>query len=131
MAELVAEGMGLLERDDRRRVESLLADGLRRAPAASELHLLEGMLRQLQGRYDDALRSFGRAIYCDATCSLAWFHRAAVLDAQGHHGRAAGDYATAARCLRRDDPHRWDAFLESMGHDALTRHCEQQSAVLR
>jgi len=130
LAEVVADAQGLLDRDHLTDLEGLLVDALRRSPAEAQLHLLMGMLRQRQDRADDAVQSFGRAIYCDAGCSLAWFYRAAVLEAEGDKERAAVDYGTAARCFRRDPADRWDPFLESMGHDAMTRLCEERATGL-
>jgi chemotaxis protein methyltransferase CheR len=130
VAELVAAAQGMFERDELEALERLIRGTLAVDPSLPELHLLLGMLRQRQGRPDDAVASFSRAIYCDATFSLAWFYRAAVLDERGELDKAAGDYSTAARCLARDPRHRWDQFLESMGHEALVRHCEERSANL-
>jgi Flp pilus assembly protein TadD len=108
----------------------LLAEGMKRSPATADLHLLQGMLRQRQARHEDAIDSFSRAIYCDATFSLAWFYRAAVLELKGDDQRAASDYQTAARCFRHDPPERWDVFLESMGHEAMVRLCDERAATL-
>lgn len=130
LAELVAAAQGMLERDDLATLETILEVNLAALPSTPELHLLLGILRQRQGKADEAAASFSRAIYCDASCSLAWFYRAAVLDVQGAAEKAAGDYSTAARCLARDPAQRWDQFLESMGHQALIRHCQERSAAL-
>lgn len=131
VAEIVAAAQGYLERDALAALEEILSDGLARAPSASELHLLMGILRQRQQRDDEAVVSFGRAIYCDATCSLAWFYRAAIHAQRDQFERAATDYATAARCFARDVPQRWDHFLESMGHQALIRYCEERAESLK
>ena len=130
MAELVATANGLLEREDLGALDLLLSQAIRDAPTTSELYLLKGMLHERQGRSAEAESSFGRAIYCDATCSLAWFHRAVLLERRGERERAAVDYETASRCFARDDARRWDLFLESMGHGALARHCQERATVL-
>jgi chemotaxis protein methyltransferase CheR len=130
VAELVATACGLLERNEGDVLDELLDEGLARAPSTAELHLLQGILRQRQGDDEAAESGFGRAIYCDPTCSLAWFYRASVFEARQEPLRAASDYATAAGCLARDRLDRWDQFLELMGHEGLIRHCRERAAAL-
>lgn len=130
LSEVVATAQGHLERGQVDEVVSLVAAAIERAPTEASLHFLLGSAQQRLGADDDALASFGRAVYCDPQFSLAYFYRATLLEALGERDQSLIDYKNALRYLEADHEGKWDGYLESMSHDALIQLCADKVGLL-
>lgn len=124
LAEVVATAQGHLERGQVEEVARLVSVAIEKAPTEASLHFLMGTAEQRLGDDDQALESFGRAVYCDPEFSLAYFYRATLYEALGKREQALIDYRNALRYLEADNEGKWDGYLESMRHDALVQLCE-------
>jgi chemotaxis protein methyltransferase CheR len=122
--EIVAAAQGLLEKGEAEAALRLVDRHLVSFPTEAPLHFLRGSALHVEGREDDAVTAFSKAIYCDARFSLAYFYRGSVYESQGRPDLAARDFAAAARLLRQDPPGRWEPYLESMSHHQLVEVCE-------
>lgn len=123
LAEVVATAQGHLERGQVEEVVELVSAALGRAPTEAALHFLLGSAEQRLGQDDAARASFDKAVYCDPTFSLAYFYRAMLMEAGGEEAQALLDYRNALKHLEEDHEGKWDGYLESMSHDALTQLC--------
>lgn len=130
VAEVVATAQGHLERGQVEEVDRLVSAAIERAPTEASLHFLLGSAEQRLGEDDDALASFGRAVYCDPEFSLAYFYRATLHEALGERDQALIDYRNALRYLEADHEGKWDGYLESMSHDALIQLCADKVGLL-
>lgn len=130
LAEVIATAQGHLERGQVEEVSRLVSAAIERAPTEASLHFLLGSSEQRLGDDDDALASFGRAVYCDPEFSLAYFYRATLHEALGERDQALIDYRNALRYLEADHEGKWDGYLESMSHDVLIQLCADKVGLL-
>lgn len=130
VSEVIATAQGHLERGQVEEVVRLIAVALERAPTEAALHFLLGTAEQRLGHESAALTSFGRAVYCDPAFSLAYLYRGMLLEERGECSQALLEYRNALSRLQSDHLGKWDAYLESMNHEALVHLCADKINAL-
>ncbi|MDO8736897.1 MAG: CheR family methyltransferase [Thermoleophilia bacterium] len=102
----------------------LLLDSLKRNGDTAEAHFLLGIAYERKNDLEMAAESFRRAIFCDGTHSLAYFHLANMLERLGSFKGAVKEYRKAVKALKEDSPGRWEIDLDAFDDEALMNLCE-------
>lgn len=115
-------------RDGSERALEVAKDALLRHPLAPALHHLHALLFSSLGRFDEAARAAGRALFLDSRLAMTHFVLGSVLHRQGDLGGAARAYRNARDLCRALDD---DAFVELSDGEPARALAEAAEAQLR
>lgn len=101
-----------------------LNDAAKRNGDTVEVHFLLGLAHERRNDLELAVEAFRRAICCDNTYSLAYFHVANAMERLGRFKSAVKEYRNAAKALKQDQPSRWELDLDAFDIDSLVNLCE-------
>jgi chemotaxis protein methyltransferase CheR len=90
----------------------------------AESYYLLGLAREKLEDYTGASDAFSKAIYCDDSHSLSFFHLANVLEQLGRLKEAVREYRNASKSLSGDAPDRWEQDLEAFDLESLVDLCQ-------
>ncbi len=102
----------------------LLNDAVKQNGDTVEVHFLLGLAHERGNDLELAVEAFRRAICCDNTYSLAYFHVANAMERLGRCKSAVKEYRNAAKALKQDQPGRWEFDLDAFDIDSLVNLCE-------
>ncbi|MHB0914075.1 MAG: CheR family methyltransferase [Thermoleophilia bacterium] len=89
-----------------------------------ECHFLLGLAQEKLEDHEAAIASYRKAVYCDSSHSLAFFHLANLLEQTGKLKLAVREYRNAANCLASDPADRWQQDLEAFDINSLKDLCQ-------
>jgi chemotaxis protein methyltransferase CheR len=121
---LVTKARAILDLGEYEKAIELLGDACKRNGDTAEAHFLKGLAFEHQNDLETAADAFRRAIYCDNTHSLAYFHLANVLERLERFKAAVQEYRNAIQVLREDSAERWEIDLDAIDIDSLVNLCE-------
>ncbi|MHB8159819.1 MAG: CheR family methyltransferase [Thermoleophilia bacterium] len=102
----------------------LLNDAVKQNGDTVEVHFLLGLAHERRNDLELAVEAFRRAICCDNTYSLAYFHVANAMERLGRFKAAVKEYRNAAKALKQDQPSRWELDLDAFDINSLVNLCE-------
>jgi chemotaxis protein methyltransferase CheR len=102
----------------------LLNDAVKQNSDTVEVHFLLGLAHERSNDLELSVEAFRRAICCDNTYSLAYFHVANAMERLGRFKSAVMEYRNAAKALKQDLPSRWELDLDAFDIDSLVNLCE-------
>jgi len=123
-AQLLGEAHSLLDMGDFAQAIDRLMNVLTADNTCAKAHFLLGLAQEYTDDREAASESFRRAIYCDETHSLAYFHLAGVMEQSGRLKSAVKYYRNAADRFHQDEPSRWEQEMDSDDIRSLISLCE-------
>lgn len=104
---------------------------VQRQPLSAEAHLLNGQILEQQGRLDEALAAYRRAVYLDHSLYLALLAMAGILHRTGHVDEAYRAYRRLLRALATLPPHAPVPSFDNATAAELQMFIQRQMEALR
>ncbi|RJQ45385.1 MAG: tetratricopeptide repeat protein [Gaiellales bacterium] len=122
--ETCGKARNMIDLGEHSKAIEMLSDAVNGTSTDCESYFLLGLAYQKLGQSDEAAEAFRKAIYCNDSHSLAYFHLANVLEDQGFLQQAVKEYRNASRSLAADPPDSWEQDLEAFDIQSLVDLCQ-------